>query len=599
MAAPEAPIPEPIGSIPPQNLEAEESVLGAMMISPGAIVAVRDVVDPGDFYRESHARIYRAALHLHDAGDPVDAITLVDELERRGELDKVGGRVRVHELSNLVPVSANARHYAEIVRDAATMRGLIVAGGEISQLGWDREGTVGDLVERARQIADQLLERGRIAKLEAQTWAEFERDATEQIPLLVDQLWPEAGLGFIAAPPKKGKTWIGLDLAIAVATGTSFLGRFHVDKPAPVVLIALEGHKAAIRGRIGCLARGRGFDPGQGSQDLANLHVLHKPAGINLNDPGWARDVHQLADSIGARLLVVDVLRAAARLKENSNDEFGELVRTLQPITLGGCALALVHHFGKLTELSRDRAPGERMAGAGAMQGAYDVGIFITGSDHGARKLRVEFETRDLPSPDKIGVELSGTPSGPNGGFTFTDQAYWTEAETPSMDDVKGPAEQIAEWVREQGGDVEKDDVLDHFHISPNTLRARLHELEELGIEWIPGRGKGSKTRLVADVGEQLDVDDLSAQSLCAVKVRNCAQSDVDNKEPHDQAESGLSAQSAQPEPPDDCAQRESADLQAHPSAQSAHSPTESKPPADAAAAHRELDPDDDDPFAE
>src|SRR5436309_10364003 len=131
-----APVPTN-ASVPPQNLEAEESVLGAMMISPGAIGAVSEVLDASDFYRESHAKIYRAALVLYAKGEPVDAITLVDELEERGELDEVGGKVRLHELAALVPASGNAGHYARIVREMATLRGLINAGSEISRLGWD------------------------------------------------------------------------------------------------------------------------------------------------------------------------------------------------------------------------------------------------------------------------------------------------------------------------------------------------------------------------------------------------------------------------------------------------------------------------------
>ena len=100
--------------VPPQNLDAEESVLGAMMLSPNAIAAVSEVLDADgrDFYRESHAKIYRAALSLYGKGEPVDAITLVDELDERSELEAVGGAERISELAALVPASANARHYA-------------------------------------------------------------------------------------------------------------------------------------------------------------------------------------------------------------------------------------------------------------------------------------------------------------------------------------------------------------------------------------------------------------------------------------------------------------------------------------------------------
>ena len=120
--------------VPPQNLEAEESVLGAMMLSPGAIDAVGEILRPSDFYRPSHGTIFAASRELLQKGEPVDAITLVDTLEERGELEDVGGRVRIHELAALVPATANAGHYARIVHEMGTLRGLIRAGGAIVQL---------------------------------------------------------------------------------------------------------------------------------------------------------------------------------------------------------------------------------------------------------------------------------------------------------------------------------------------------------------------------------------------------------------------------------------------------------------------------------
>ena len=81
--------------VPPQNLEAEESVLGAMLLSPVAVGTVSEILDASDFYRESHAKMYRAALSLWSKGEPVDAITLVNELDERAELDPAGGQARV------------------------------------------------------------------------------------------------------------------------------------------------------------------------------------------------------------------------------------------------------------------------------------------------------------------------------------------------------------------------------------------------------------------------------------------------------------------------------------------------------------------------
>src|SRR5919198_1893569 len=163
---------------PPQNLEAEESVLGAMMLSPGAIAAVSEILDARDFYRESHSKIYLAALALYAKGEPVDAITLVDELEERGELDDVGGRVRINELAALVPSTANAAHYARIVREMATLRGLIRAGGEIARLGWERPGETVELVDRAEQLIFELSQSrvsSEFAHIEALLKESFER----------------------------------------------------------------------------------------------------------------------------------------------------------------------------------------------------------------------------------------------------------------------------------------------------------------------------------------------------------------------------------------------------------------------------------------
>jgi len=131
----------PTAPVPPQNLDAEESVLGAMMLSPGAIGAVSEVLSAGDFYRASHGVIYKAALDLYAKGEPVDAITLCDELERRGELEQIGGRTRINELAALVPATSNAGHYARIVREMATLRGLVRAGQEIARLGMERKGS--------------------------------------------------------------------------------------------------------------------------------------------------------------------------------------------------------------------------------------------------------------------------------------------------------------------------------------------------------------------------------------------------------------------------------------------------------------------------
>ncbi|HVW89393.1 MAG TPA: DnaB-like helicase N-terminal domain-containing protein, partial [Gaiellaceae bacterium] len=144
--------------IPPQNLDAEESVLGAMMLSPLAIGAVTEstTLNAGDFYRESHGHIFKAILALYAKGEPVDAITVVDELDKTGMLEAAQGAERIHELAALVPAASNAVHYARIVSEMSTLRGLIRAGNDIARLGFDRPGETIELVDQAEKIVFDL-----------------------------------------------------------------------------------------------------------------------------------------------------------------------------------------------------------------------------------------------------------------------------------------------------------------------------------------------------------------------------------------------------------------------------------------------------------
>jgi replicative DNA helicase len=244
---------------PPQNLEAEESVLGAMLLSPGAIGAVSEVLDASDFYRESHAKIYRAALALYAKGEPVDAITLVDELEERGELEDVGGRVRLHELAALVPATANAAHYARIVREMATLRGLIAAGQQIAQLGWERPGETPLLVDRAEQVVFELSQ-SRVST-EFSHIEDLLKESFERITALyeagadvtgvpsgfrdLDRLtsgFQPGNLVIVAARPSMGKSALGLCIAANLA----------LRHETPVALFTLEMSKSEVTQRLLC-----------------------------------------------------------------------------------------------------------------------------------------------------------------------------------------------------------------------------------------------------------------------------------------------------------------------------------------------------------
>ena len=135
---------------PPQDMAAEQSVLGAMMISKDAIADVTESLRGADFYRPSHETIYDVVLDLYGRGEPVDMVTVAAELQRRGELQRIGGAPYLHTLSANVPIAANAGYYAEIVREKAILRRLVDAGTKIVQIGYAGEGQVDDVVDQAQ-----------------------------------------------------------------------------------------------------------------------------------------------------------------------------------------------------------------------------------------------------------------------------------------------------------------------------------------------------------------------------------------------------------------------------------------------------------------
>jgi replicative DNA helicase len=230
-----------------------------MLLSPNAIGAVTEILDASDFYRDSHGTIYRASLALWAKGEPVDAITLANELDERGELERIGGNSKVAELAALVPATSNVEHYARIVKEMATLRGLVRVGTEIARLGQERAGETADLVDRAEQLVFDLAQQrvtGDFDHIEALLKESFERimhlyeagaDITgvptgfKEIDMLTSGL--QAGnLVILAARPSMGKSALALCMA----------ANLGVRQETPVALFTLEMSKSEVTQRLMC-----------------------------------------------------------------------------------------------------------------------------------------------------------------------------------------------------------------------------------------------------------------------------------------------------------------------------------------------------------
>ncbi|SNS97226.1 replicative DNA helicase [Micrococcales bacterium KH10] len=220
---------------PPQDVAAEQSVLGSMLISKDAIADVIEAVRSVDFYRPAHEIIFDAITDLYGRGEPADAVTVVAELTKKGELGRVGGGTYIYDLIATVPTAANAGYYARIVRERAILRRLVEAGTRIVQLGYAAEGgDVDDLVNNAQAEVYAVTETRSsedyvpLGSVIESTFDEIERnagrgDGMAGVPtgfVDLDELTNGLHAGqmvVIAARPAIGKSTLGIDIARAAS----------------------------------------------------------------------------------------------------------------------------------------------------------------------------------------------------------------------------------------------------------------------------------------------------------------------------------------------------------------------------------------------
>ncbi|MCX7778967.1 MAG: replicative DNA helicase [Patescibacteria group bacterium] len=252
-----------IEKIPPQNIEAEQALLGCLLIDKEAIIKVGDILRPEDFYKESHGLIFQTMLELFEKREPIDILSLANRLEEKKLLETIGGRSYLISLANTVPTSTHVLSYAEIIRKKSTSRRLIQAAAEITELAFKEEDDVEKTLDRAEakifSISQRYLKQSFVPIKDALAEA-FER---------IDELHKERGkirglpTGFVdldallgglqksdliilAARPSLGKSALALDIARQAAVNTK----------VPVAIFCLEMSQDQVVDRILCAQAG-------------------------------------------------------------------------------------------------------------------------------------------------------------------------------------------------------------------------------------------------------------------------------------------------------------------------------------------------------
>ncbi|MCX4664989.1 replicative DNA helicase [Streptomyces uncialis] len=321
--------------VPPQDLDAEQSVLGGMLLSKDAIADVVEVIKGHDFYRPAHETIYQAILDLYAKGEPADPITVAAELVKRGEITKVGGASYLHGLVQTVPTAANAEYYAEIVHERAVLRRLVEAGTRITQMGYAADGDVDEIVNSAqaeiyavteqRTSEDYLplgdIMEGALDEIEAIGSRSGEMTGVPtgftDFDSLTNGLHPGQMI-VIAARPAMGKSTLALDFARAAS----------IKNNLPSVIFSLEMGRNEIAMRL--------------LSAEARVALHHMRSGT-MTDEDWTRLARRMPDVSAAPLYIDDSpnlsmmeIRAKCRRLKQRNDLRLVVIDYLQLMQSGG-----------------------------------------------------------------------------------------------------------------------------------------------------------------------------------------------------------------------------------------------------------------------
>jgi len=423
--------------LPPQSIEAEQSVLGSLLIDKEAVTKVADFLRPPDFYRDVHGMAYEAMLELYERKEPIDLLSLANRLEEKKQLDAVGGRSYLSSLANMVPTASHVVHYGQIVQRKSTLRRLIHAAAEMTEMGFKEEEDVDVVLDKAEQrlfsVSQQLLRQNFLPIKQLLTEA-FDR---------IDELHRESGklrglvtgykdldhklaglqrsnLIIIAARPSMGKTSLALDIARNVA----------VRAQTPVGIFSLEMSKEELVDRMLCaeanvdlwkLRTGRLSEKEVNGEEsdftrIGRAMGTLAEAPLYIDDSGFLNvmeirtKARRLQAEKGLGMIVVDYLQLmeSGSNEENRVQEVAQITRSLKSL-----ARELNIPVVALSQLSRatENRPGAipRLADlreSGAIEQDADVVMFI---------YREEMYKPDTPKRHIAEIHIAKHRNGPTG----------------------------------------------------------------------------------------------------------------------------------------------------------------------------------------
>ena len=427
--------------LPPQNLDAEQSFLGSLLIDKDAIIRVADMINDADFYKDSHKIIYESMKELYGRHEPIDILSLSNRLSEKNELENIGGRTYLAHLSNFPATASNVSHYANIIQRKATLRRLLRAASDISDLAYHQDEDIEKLLDEAEQKlfgvsqkylknvfvpVDQLLAEAfeRIDELHKQSGKL--RGIPTGFPDLDSLLagLQKSDLVILAARPSVGKTSLALDIARKSA----------VKSKVPVGIFSLEMSKEQLVDRMLCAQAGVSLwrmrtgrlsdreedndflriNDGMGQLSEAPLYIDDSPNSTIMEIRTKARRL-QIEKNLG--LLVIDYLQlmeGRGKYGDNRVQEVAEITRGLK-----GIARELNIPVLALSQLSREVERNKpaipklaNLRESGSIEQDADVVMFIYRKAQDRNYSREELPEEEL---HKAEIHIAKHRNGPTG----------------------------------------------------------------------------------------------------------------------------------------------------------------------------------------
>ena len=424
--------------VPPQNIEAERSVLGSLMLDKDAIVKVANLIRLGDFYKDDHNSIYEAMVELYEKREPIDVLSLSNQLEEKKQLDKIGGSSYLTSLVNSVPSSSNVEHYAKVVQKKSTLRKLITASGEITEMGYKESEDVEKILDQAEQklfsVSQKYIKQDFVS-IKSILESAFNRidelhkgdHKLRGIPCGFPDLdnllagFQKSDLIIIAARPSIGKTSLALDLARQIAVQQKVpLGVFSLEMSSDQLIDRMLAAQSGVdlwRLRTGLLKSEEGDDD---FQKIGEAMGILSEAPIFIDDAGSSNVMEmrtmarRLQSEHNVGLIIIDYLQLMEGRSGGDNrvNEISEISRALKQL-----ARELNIPIIALSQLSRaveSRSPQipklSDLRESGSIEQDADIVMFLYREDR---------EKPDTPNKNIVELHIAKHRNGPVGKISL------------------------------------------------------------------------------------------------------------------------------------------------------------------------------------